>query len=231
MAARHPDGRVRLGLPWIKSFREMNPAELAEIWSGDLILLARRVGGPGIDPRTFGFRWFFTSIWRYRRALVHVLLASLFIQCFALITPLFFQIVIDKVLVHKAMSTLVVVAIELIAVGLFNVILQYLRTYALSHTTSRIDVELGSRLFNHLLRLPLAYFETRPTGQTVARVRELETIRAFSHRPGSDLLYRSAVYLRLHRGALRLLHPAHHDRALFNSNLYRHRAGYPADAS
>src|SRR5262249_6609764 len=62
---------------------------------------------------------------------------------------------------------------------LFDVVLQYLRSYALSHTTSRIDVELGSRLFDHLLRLPLAYFETRPTGQTVARVRELETIRSF----------------------------------------------------
>jgi subfamily B ATP-binding cassette protein HlyB/CyaB len=179
LAARHPDGRMRLGLTWLKTFREMKPEELAEIWSGELILIARRLGGPGIDPRTFGFRWFFTSIWRYRKALVHVLLASLFIQAFALITPLFFQIVIDKVLVHKAMSTLVVVAIGLVAIGLFDVVLQYLRTYALSHTTSRIDVELGSRLFHHLLRLPLAYFETRPTGQTVARVRELETIRAF----------------------------------------------------
>ncbi len=64
-------------------------------------------------------------------------------------------------------------------IGLFDVTLQYLRTYALSHTTNRIDVELGQRLFAHLLRLPVGYFETRPAGQTVARVRELETIRTF----------------------------------------------------
>jgi subfamily B ATP-binding cassette protein HlyB/CyaB len=179
LIARLPDGRIRIGFPLLRAFREMTPAELGEMWSGELILIARRIGGAGIDPRTFGFRWFFSSIWRYRQALVHVLLASLFIQCFALITPLLFQIVIDKVLVHKAMSTLIVVVVGLIAVGLFDVILQYLRSYALSHTTSRIDVELGGRLFAHLLRLPLGYFETRPTGQTVARVRELETIRSF----------------------------------------------------
>jgi subfamily B ATP-binding cassette protein HlyB/CyaB len=108
-----------------------------------------------------------------------VLAASLFVQLFALVTPLFFQIVIDKVLVHKGASTLVVVVIGLAVIGLFDVTLQYLRTYALSHTTSRIDVELGARLFDHLLRLPLAYFETRPAGQTVARMREPETVRAF----------------------------------------------------
>ena len=67
----------------------------------------------------------------------------------------------------------------LMAIGLFDVALQYLRSYALSHTTNRIDVELGQRLFAHLLRLPMSYFETRPAGQTVARVRELETIRGF----------------------------------------------------
>src|SRR5262249_58823449 len=77
------------------------------------------------------------------------------------------------------LSPVLVIVVGLAALGRFDVTLQYLRTYALSHTTSRIDVELGSRLFAHLLRLPLAYFETRPTGQTVARVRELETIRAF----------------------------------------------------
>src|SRR5262249_56970273 len=77
------------------------------------------------------------------------------------------------------LSPVLVIVVGLAALGRFDVTLQYLRTYALSHTTSRIDVELGSRLFDHLLRLPLGYFETRPTGQTVARVRELETIRGF----------------------------------------------------
>jgi ATP-binding cassette, subfamily B, bacterial HlyB/CyaB len=176
---RHADGRLRIGFPWNNAFRDITLTEGAELWSGDLILLARRLGGPGVDPRTFGFRWFLASIWRYRRPLGHVLLASFFVQLFALVTPLFFQVVIDKVLVHKGLSTLVVVVIGLTVIGLFDVILQYLRQYALSHTTSRIDVELGGRLFDHLIRLPLMYFETRPPGQTVARMRELETIRAF----------------------------------------------------
>jgi len=148
-------------------------------WSGDAILITRRAGGPGMDPRRFEFSWFLPSIWRYRKPLGHVLIASLFVQLFALITPLFFQIVIDKVLLHKGMSTLIVVTVGLLVIGLFDVILQYLRSYALNHTTSRIDVELGSRLFDHLLKLPLGYFETRAAGQTVARMRELETIRSF----------------------------------------------------
>ena len=108
-----------------------------------------------------------------------MLLASLFVQIFALVTPLFFQVVVDKVLVHKGVSTLFVLVIGLAVMGNFDVVLQYLRTYALSHTTNRIDVELGQKLFHHLLHLPLGYFETRPAGQTVARVRELETIRNF----------------------------------------------------
>ena len=173
---------------------EQESAErLAEIWSGDVILLTRRWGGPGADPTTFNLRWFLLSLWRYRKPLAHVLIASLFIQLFALVTPLFFQMVIDKVLPHRATSTLLVVVIGLLAIGLFDVTLQYLRSYALNHTTSRIDVELGARLFDQLIRLPLSYFETRPVGQTVARVRELETIRTFltgrdSHRASTSYL-------------------------------------------
>jgi ATP-binding cassette, subfamily B, bacterial HlyB/CyaB len=143
------------------------------------ILVGRRMGGAGIDPRSFGFRWFLPSIWRYRKPLMHVLIASLFIQVFALVTPLFFQVIVDKVLAHKSNATLLVMIAGIAVIGLFDVILQYLRSYALSHTTNRIDVELGRRLFHHLLQLPLQYFETRPAGQTVARVRELENIRQF----------------------------------------------------
>lgn len=141
--------------------------------------VTRRFLGPGSDPKLFGFRWFLPSIWRYRRPLGHVLLASFFIQIFAIVTPLFFQVVVDKVLVHHSLSTLTVLVIGLVVIGFFDVAMQYLRSWALSHTTNRIDVELGQRLFQHLLRLPLGYFETRSVGQTVARIRELETIRSF----------------------------------------------------
>ena len=179
LALRHSDGRLRIAFPWNQSFRDVPAAEITELWAGELILLTRRFAGPGVDPKGFGFRWFLSSILKYRRPLTHVVLASLFVQMFALVTPLFFQIVIDKVLVHKSFSTLLVIVIALVVIGLFDVVLQYLRSYALNHTTSRIDVELGARLFDHLLRLPLFYFETRPAGQTVARVREIETVRTF----------------------------------------------------
>ena len=159
--------------------RRSRSSEAEALSSGDGVLITRRLGGAGIDPNTFGFRWFWPSILRYRRPLAHVLVASLFVQLFALATPIFFQLVVDKVLVHKGMSTLVVLVLGMVTLGLFETILQFLRTYTLSHTTNRIDVELGRRLFHHLFRLPLAYFETRAAGQTVARMRELETIRSF----------------------------------------------------
>ena len=172
-------GKIRLVDPVTRTQSFDLLQDLARAWSGELVLVTRRLGGAGANPATFDLGWFLPSIWRYRKPLVHLLVASLFIQLFALVTPLFFQVVIDKVLVHKGGSTLVVIVTGLLLIGLFDVVLQYLRSYALNHTTSRIDVELGSRLFDHLLRLPLSYFETRAAGQTVARMRELETIRAF----------------------------------------------------
>ncbi|MGO4568693.1 type I secretion system permease/ATPase [Rhizobium sp. 2YAF20] len=173
------DGTYRLINPVDFSARNLTPPELLEATSGTFILVQRKFSGVGSARQAFGFSWFLPSIWRYRHALGHVLLASLFVQLFALVTPLFFQVVVDKVLAHRSYSTLIVLVIGLAAIGLFDVIIQYLRTYALSHTTNRIDVELGRRLFRHLLNLPLSYFETRAAGQTVARVRELETIRNF----------------------------------------------------
>ena len=127
----------------------------------------------------FDFTWFIPAIVKYRRLLAEALVASLFIQIFALLTPLFFQVVMDKVLVHKGISTLTVIAIGLLAVVIFESILPALRNYVFAHTTSRIDVELGAQLFRHLLSLPLAYFEARRVGDSVARVRELENIRQF----------------------------------------------------
>ena len=172
-------GKVRLVDPVARTAKEVSLEEAEALSSGSVLLVTRRLGGAGVDPNTFGFRWFWPSIVRYRRPLAHVLVASLFVQLFALATPVFFQLVVDKVLVHKGMSTLVVLVFGMVTLGLFEAVLQFLRGYTLSHTTNRIDVELGRRLFHHLFRLPLAYFETRAAGQTVARMRELETIRAF----------------------------------------------------
>lgn len=179
LAGRKPSGAYYLVDPISRAEHELPLAELQEEIGGQIILIARKIGGAGVNPSAFGLRWFLPTIWRYRRPLGHVLLASLFVQIFALVTPLFFQVVVDKVLTHKGYATLFVLVGGIAGIGLFDVALQYLRTYALSHTTNRIDVELGLRLFGHLLRLPLGFFETRSAGQTVARIRELETIRNF----------------------------------------------------
>lgn len=174
-----PAGAFRLVDPVSRIARDLPYEQFAAEVTDEIVLVQRHFRGAGVDPTTFGFRWFLPSIWRYRSPIAHVLIASLFVQLFALVTPLFFQIIVDKVLVHKGYATLLVIVAGLAVIGLFDVVLQYLRTYALSHTTNRIDVELGRRLFQHLLNLPLGYFETRSAGQTVARIRELETIRAF----------------------------------------------------
>lgn len=156
--------------------------------ANEIIFITRRLGSPGASRETFGLSWFIPSILRYRKALGHVLAASLMIQIFAIVTPILFQVVIDKVLVHQTFATLVVIVVGLIATGFFEAIIQYLRTYALNHTTSRIDVELGARLVDHLFRLPLAYFERMSAGQIVARVRELETVRNFLTGPALNSL-------------------------------------------
>ncbi|WP_084570787.1 type I secretion system permease/ATPase [Methylosinus sp. PW1] len=174
-----PTGNLRIVEPLTHTQRDIPPAEYAALVEPTLILVTRRIGGPGVDPKNFGFKWFLPTFWRYRKPLAQVLTASFFVQIFALVTPLFFQVVIDKVLTHRGYSTLFVLVGGLVIIGFFDVVLQYLRTYALSHTTNRIDVELGRRVFHHLLRLPISYAETRSAGQTVARVRELETIRNF----------------------------------------------------
>jgi subfamily B ATP-binding cassette protein HlyB/CyaB len=153
-------------------------ADFETQWNGTLVLMARRASLSDLGRR-FDVGWFLQAVHKYRRLLTEVLAASFFLQLFALISPLFFQVVVDKVLVHRGLTTLDVLIIGLVAVGIFESVLTVLRTYVFAHTTNRIDVELGARLFRHLLALPLAYFEARRTGDSVARVRELENIRSF----------------------------------------------------
>jgi subfamily B ATP-binding cassette protein HlyB/CyaB len=147
-------------------------------WTGKLLLFTLRGGFSSQEVR-FGLKWFLPSIWKYRKPLTEVLVASLVLQIFALITPIFTQVIIDKVLVHRGISTLDVLTIGLVAIAAFEAALGMLRTYVFTHTTSRLDVTLGTRLFRHLFALPLRYFEVRRVGDTIARVRELENIRQF----------------------------------------------------
>jgi ATP-binding cassette, subfamily B, bacterial HlyB/CyaB len=152
--------------------------QFESIWDGRLVLMTRRAILSDLSRR-FDITWFLGAIHKYRYLLIEVLVASFFLQLFALVSPLFFQVVIDKVLVHRSMSTLDVLVIGLVGISLFEAILGTLRTYLFAHTTNRIDVELGARLFRHLLALPIAYFQARRVGDSVARVRELENVRQF----------------------------------------------------
>lgn len=150
----------------------------ASQWTGELILITSHAALAG-ELAKFDFSWFVPALVKYRKLLGEVLLISFMLQLFALVSPLFFQVVMDKVLVHKGLTTLDVLVIGLVVVVVFESILNGLRAYVFSHTTSRIDVELGARLFRHLVQLPLAYFQARRVGDSVARVRELENIRSF----------------------------------------------------
>ncbi|MCA7955789.1 type I secretion system permease/ATPase [Burkholderia seminalis] len=147
-------------------------------WSGRVLLVASRASLAG-ELAHFDFSWFIPAIVKYRWLLLEVLGVSLLLQLFGLVSPLMFQIVTDKVLVNHTFSTLNVACIALFICSTFEVLLGGLRTYVFSHTTNRIDVELGARLFRHLFALPLSYFAARRVGDTVARVRELENIRNF----------------------------------------------------
>ncbi|MGI4813663.1 MAG: type I secretion system permease/ATPase [Janthinobacterium lividum] len=146
--------------------------------NGQMLLFASRASLAGQLAR-FDFSWFIPAVIKYRRLLLEILLVSAVLQLFGLVSPLMFQVVMDKVLVNQAFNTLNVVCIALLVSSVFEVLLTGLRNYVFSHTANRIDVELGARLFRHLLALPLAYFGARRVGDTVARVRELESIRSF----------------------------------------------------
>ncbi|MCA3131665.1 MAG: type I secretion system permease/ATPase [Rhodocyclaceae bacterium] len=176
--ARVDGDQVLIQDPRVERPQVLSAAALGERWGGELILFASRASLAGELAR-FDFTWFIPAVVKYRKLLGEVLLVSFVLQLFALVTPLFFQVVMDKVLVHRGFTTLDVIAVGLLVVVVFESALSGLRSYVFSHTTSRMDVELGARLFRHLLTLPLAYFQARRVGDTVARVRELENVRQF----------------------------------------------------
>ena len=176
--ARLDEGKALIHDPLAQRPEVLSFEELESRWNGELILLRSEASIAG-ELSKFDFTWFIPAIVKYRKLLGEVLLVSFVLNIFALLTPLFFQVVMDKVLVHRGLSTLDVIAIGLLGIMLFETALSGLRSYVFAHTASRIDVELGSRLFRHLVTLPLAYFQARRVGDSVARVRELENIRSF----------------------------------------------------
>jgi len=145
--------------------------------------------GDGAAPASkFGFRWFWNELLRHKRVWRDVLAASFFLQLIGLTTPLFTQVIIDKVVVHHTQSTLAVIALGLVMFMLFSAGMSWLRQYLVIHTGNRVHAVLASQVFKHLLRLVLPYFESRPTGTLVARVHAVETIREFTAGAAVSLL-------------------------------------------
>jgi len=189
--------RVLVQDPGVGRPQELPRAAFEDDWSGRAVLLARADAVAGEDRR-FDLTWFIPPLVKHRHILFQVTAASFVVQCFGLATPLFVMLVMDKVLVTGGLSTLDVLVIGLIGVGLFELAISALRQFLFAHTTNRIDVELKARLFRHLAALPVSYFETRPVGATAQRVSELEQIRAFLTGPALtsavDLLF-TVVFL------------------------------------
>ena len=150
--------------------------DFKQITDDEVIILKHKTAN---DQIKFGFIWFYNQIMNYKKIVGEILLASFVVQLFGLVTPLFTQVILDKVLVHQSISTLNVIAVAFSAVIVFELLLNFVRNYIFIHTTSKIDSKLGSKLFFHLISLPLVYFENRKVGNIIARVRELDQIREF----------------------------------------------------
>lgn len=163
----------------------MGEEEFREKWDGVVFLIKTQLKLDNLKHK-FGLTWFLPVFWQFRKYFREVLMASCFIQIFALVSPLFTQVIIDKVLVHKGFSTLNVLAMGLAIIAVFQMILGFLRTHIFTTLTNKVDVILGARLYKHIVSLPLRYFENRRVGETVARVKELENIRQFVS--GSSLI-------------------------------------------
>lgn len=162
--------------PKDKKISEVSAEEFENLWKKKAIVLYPKFK---VTPFYLNLKWVFNEFFKYRSIFSQVILSSIFIQFFALVTPLFLQIIVDKVLPHFAMSTLHVVGIAFLIVILFDGILNYMRNYLIYHTANKIDAGLGAKVYRHLLSLPFRYFETRRVGNIIARVRELETLRQF----------------------------------------------------
>lgn len=168
--------KVLIFMPLDKKAFPMTIDELMDIYGGSMLVMRHRMLSSQV---AFGFKWFFHEILKFKRIIGEVLLGSFVVQLFGLITPLFTQVILDKVIVHRSMTTLEVLAVAFIAVAIFEFLLNMSRNYIFVHTANKIDAKLGTKLFKHLFALPFVYFESRKVGNIIARIRELDTIREF----------------------------------------------------
>ncbi|MHA6692439.1 peptidase domain-containing ABC transporter [Devosia sp. A449] len=152
--------------------------QFAKHWSGE-VLLAKRSYGMADPEQPFGFRWFIPEILQQSRLFTDVAIAALFLYALGLATPIFFQLVIDKVLVHESYSTLSVLAVGIGIALIFEAVFVFLRRYLLVYATNRIDIRVATRTFRHLLDLPITYFEQASAGVLVKHMQQAGRIREF----------------------------------------------------
>ncbi|MEN6422881.1 MAG: type I secretion system permease/ATPase [Smithella sp.] len=159
-----------------KKPKDMTTEDFLKFWGGEAIAVY-----PRFTKTEFflNMKWLFKEFFKHRSVFTAVITASFFIQLFGLVTPLFIQVIIDKVLAHHALTTLQVVAGAFLVVLIFDTIMNLMRNYQLYHTANKVDAGLGAKVYRHLLSLPFRYFETRKVGNIIARVRELENLRQF----------------------------------------------------
>ncbi len=171
------DREIILAVPEIGILRR-SPEDFFNTWGdeGQVLILRKNKETP---QERFGLSWFFPYLTKYRRVLIEVLIASFFVQLFALANPLMIQTILDKAIGQSSPDTLFYLIIFLVGISFFEALLTALRTYLFVDTTNRIDMTLGSEIIDHLLRLPLRYFEKRPVGEISTRINELENIRQF----------------------------------------------------
>lgn len=187
LVARVDAGRATVFGPASSRAESVDLATLLAARQGEPMAVTRIATAPGgeVDadaverPGRFGFRWFRTEMLRHRRIWRDVLIASGAIQLLGLATPLCTQVILDKVIAHQAVGTLLVVGTALVLVVVFGAVLTWIRQYLVIHTGNRIDAVLGTDALAHLLHLPLGWFEQRSTGVLVARLHGIETIREF----------------------------------------------------
>lgn len=176
LAIKPEEDKVMILVPLEHSPKAVRLSEFQETLQNYVLILKHKLMN---DEVKFGFKWFFVEILKYKKIVGQVLLGSFVIQLFGLVTPLFTQVILDKVLVHRTISTLNVLAVAFLLVSVFEFLLNLARNYIFIHTTSKIDAKLGSKLFKHLFNLYYVYFENRQVGNIAARVRELDRIREF----------------------------------------------------
>ena len=137
------------------------------------------------SQKAFGFRWFIPELLHEWRLFVDVAVAAILLYALGLALPIFFQLVIDKVLVHESFTTLYVLAAGAAAALMFDAIFSFLRRYLLLYATNKVDIRVATKTFGHLLGLPITFFEHISAGvlvkhmQQAARIREFLTGRLF----------------------------------------------------